>query len=104
MFEQLCAGLGTAPFVAFLMTCSVRAHAGTHYALLTAVMGLGRWIFGRWSGAGAEAIGYPAWFAATFVIALPAFFLLPIARGAVARREAEDAAAEKAQRAETAFE
>ncbi len=94
VFEQLCAGLGTAPFVAFLMTCSVRAHAGTHYALLTALMGLGRWVFGRWSGAGAEVIGYPAWFAATFLIAMPAFLLLPIASRAIARREAEDAAIE----------
>lgn len=90
LFEQLCAGLGTAPFVAFLMTCSVRAHAGTHYALLTALMGLGRWVFGRWSGAGAEALGYPAYFAVTFAVALPAFLLLPIARKAIARREAED--------------
>ncbi len=92
VFEQLCAGLGTAPFVAFLMTCSQRAHAGTHYALLTALMGFGRWLFGRWSGAGAEALGYPGWFAATFLVALPAFLLLPIAYRAIARREAEEAA------------
>ena len=76
------------------MTCSMRTHAGTHYALLTALMGLGRWIFGRWSGAGSEALGYPAYFAATFLVALPAFLLLPIAYRAIARREAEDAAAD----------
>lgn len=77
VFEPFCSGLGTAPFLAFLMTCCDRSFAATHFALWSAIMAAGRWGFGRWSGAAAEHFGYAPWFALTFVAALPAFALLP---------------------------
>lgn len=80
IFEPFCGGLGTAPFLAFLMTCCDRAHAATHFALWSAVMALGRWCFGRWSGAGAVFFGYGEWFAMTFLIAIPAYLLLPLVK------------------------
>ena len=34
--ESFCGGLGTAPFLAFLMSICDKAHAATQYALLSA--------------------------------------------------------------------
>jgi PAT family beta-lactamase induction signal transducer AmpG len=84
--EPFCAGLGTAPFLALLMVSCDREHAGTQFALLTALFGVGRWLAGRWSGDAAVALGdsagpgYAPWFALTFLFALPAFLLLPTLR------------------------
>ena len=80
VFEPFCSGLGTAPFLAFLMACCDRTFAATHFALWSAIMALGRWGFGRWSGAAAEYFGYAPWFALTFVAAIPAFALLPFVK------------------------
>ncbi len=80
VFEPFSSGLGTAPFLAFLMACCDRTFAATHFALWSAIMALGRWGFGRWSGAAAEHFGYAPWFAMTFVAAIPAFALLPFVR------------------------
>ena len=78
--EQLCAGLGTAPFLALLTLSSERTHASVQYAFWTALMGLGGIAVGTWSGEAAKAWGFASWFAFTFVIALPAFALLPWVR------------------------
>ena len=78
--EPFCGGLGTAPFLSFLMLCCQRAHAATQFALFTAVMAVGRLAAGALSGYGAAEMGFAGWFAATFVAALPAFAVLPFAR------------------------
>jgi MFS transporter, PAT family, beta-lactamase induction signal transducer AmpG len=75
--EQLCAGLGTAPFLALLTLSAERAHASVQYAFWTALMGLGGIAAATWSGEAVKAWGYANWFAFTFVLALPAFALLP---------------------------
>jgi PAT family beta-lactamase induction signal transducer AmpG len=75
--ESFCGGLGTAPFLAFLMSISDKAHAATQYALLSALFGLTRAISGAFSGVATEELGYAAYFTATFFLAWPAFFLLP---------------------------
>lgn len=80
IFEPFCSGLGTAPFLAFLMVCCDRSFAATHFALWSALMAVGRWGFGRWSGAAAEHFGYVNWFALTFLAAIPAFAILPLIR------------------------
>jgi PAT family beta-lactamase induction signal transducer AmpG len=79
--EPFCGGLGTAPFLSFLMLSCERRHAATQFALLTALMGLGRTLAGTWSGFGAERLGYGPYFALTFALAIPAFLLLgPVKR------------------------
>ncbi len=78
--ESFCGGLGTAPFLAFLMSLCSRTHAATQYALLSALFGLTRVVAGALSGAGAEHFGYAAYFALTCLLALPAFALLPWVR------------------------
>jgi MFS transporter, PAT family, beta-lactamase induction signal transducer AmpG len=75
--EPLCTGLGTAPFLSLLMVSCDRRDAAAQFALWTAIMGLGRIAVGSISGYGASHFGYATYFAATFVLALPAFALLP---------------------------
>jgi len=75
--ENLCGGMGTAAFVAFLMAlCRVR-YSATQYALLSALAAVGRtYLAGPLSGVMVEAFGWPAFFAWTFVIALPGLALM----------------------------
>jgi PAT family beta-lactamase induction signal transducer AmpG len=75
--ESFCGGLGTAPFLAFLMRICDKAHAATQYALLSALFGLARVLAGAVSGWATELFGYGAYFTATFFLAWPALFLLP---------------------------
>lgn len=77
LFESFSAGLGTAAFLAFLMSICEREHAATQYALLSALFGLTRSVAGGFSGWGTEHLGYGAYFGLTFLLALPAYALLP---------------------------
>ncbi len=75
--ESFTGGLGTAPFLAFLMSICDKGHAATQYALLSALFGLTRSVSGAFSGIATEHLGYVTYFVATFFLAWPAFALLP---------------------------
>ena len=81
LLESLTGGLGTAAFLAFLMHVCDKRQAATEYALLSALFGLTRSVAGAASGFAAAQLGYADFFAATFVLALPAYALLPWVRG-----------------------
>ncbi len=85
LVESATGGLGTASFLAFLMSVCERERAATEYALLSALFGLGRTLAGTLSGLAAARFGYAAFFATTFVLALPAFALIPAVAGLVRR-------------------
>jgi PAT family beta-lactamase induction signal transducer AmpG len=90
LFENFAAGLGTAAFLAFLMSVCERRYAATQFALLTAVFALSRWAAGLASGVLAEQLGFGHYFLLTFILGLPAYALLPwIKRGAEPVGEAE---------------
>ena len=78
--ESFCGGLGTAPFLAFLMSICNRRYAATQYALMTALFGLARSISGAFSGYGAALLGYDVYFLGSFFMAFPAYCLLPRVR------------------------
>lgn len=78
--ESFTGGLGTGPFLAFLMSICHKQHAATQYALLSAIFGLTRVISGTFSGFATEHLGYAAYFTATFFMSFPAFLLLPWVR------------------------
>jgi PAT family beta-lactamase induction signal transducer AmpG len=78
--ESLTTGMGTAAFLAFLTRATAGEQAGTRFALLTSVGLLARSLSGAVSGYATAAWGYPAWFALTFVLALPGLLLLPALR------------------------
>ena len=89
--ESFCGGLGTAPFLAFLMSICDKAHAATQYALLSALFAPVGLVAAMVSGWAVERLGYAAYFGLTFLLAWPALFLLPwvrrwtVARAAVLR-------------------
>jgi PAT family beta-lactamase induction signal transducer AmpG len=78
--EEFTGGMGTAAFLAFLMAVCDKRYAATQYALLSALFGLPRTLVAALSGVGAAHLGYSPYFALTFVLALPAFALLPLVR------------------------
>jgi len=77
MCESFCSGLGVAAFLAFLMRICEAQQAATRFALLTALSMVARTVIGAPSGFFVEAYGYATYFGFTFVLALPAFALLP---------------------------
>ncbi|MGH7962144.1 MAG: MFS transporter [Candidatus Binatia bacterium] len=75
--ESFCGGLGTAPFLAFLMTICDKRLAATQYALLSALSGLTGSLVSPFSGWLAQNLGYGTYFILTFFLAWPAYVLLP---------------------------
>jgi PAT family beta-lactamase induction signal transducer AmpG len=77
VFESLTGGMGSAAFLSFLMNICDREHAAVEYALLSAIFGLSRSVAGGCSGWATERLGYGDYFGVTFLLAIPAFVLLP---------------------------
>ena len=82
LFENFAHGLGTAAFLAFLMSVCERRYAATQFAVLSALLALSRTLAGGTSGLLAESLGYGRYFFLTFLLAIPAFALLPWIKGA----------------------
>jgi len=82
LFENFAHGLGTAAFLAFLMSVCERRYAATQFAVLSALLALSRTLAGGASGVLAEKMGYGDYFFLTFLLAIPAFALLPWIRNA----------------------
>jgi PAT family beta-lactamase induction signal transducer AmpG len=80
IIESFCSGLGVAAFLAVLMRICEAKQAATRFALLTALSMVARNIIGAPSGYLVEAWGYAGYFGFTFLLALPAFALLPLIR------------------------
>ena len=81
--ENLAGGMGTAAYLALLMSICDRRYTATQFALLSAVASLGRVLSGPPAGYMVKAAGWPAFFAMTFVLALPAIVLLMRRRGLI---------------------
>lgn len=77
--ESLCSGVAAVGFMSFLMRICERAHAAVQYAALTSLGFLAGSLARGFSGVAAEQLGYAGFFAATALLALPAFALLPAA-------------------------
>jgi PAT family beta-lactamase induction signal transducer AmpG len=78
--ESFCGGLGTAAFLAFLMSIVNKRHSATEYALLSSIFALSRSVSGWAGGYGAATLGYADYFMLTFFLAFPAYLLLPWVR------------------------
>jgi PAT family beta-lactamase induction signal transducer AmpG len=87
--ENIASGMGTAAFVAFLMSLCNQRFTATQYALLSAFASVGRVWVGPLAGVLAESIGWPAFFLLSAVLALPSLALLWWLRPAVQALEAE---------------
>jgi PAT family beta-lactamase induction signal transducer AmpG len=75
--ESFTGGLGTAAFLAFLMAIVDKSRATTEYAILSSIFAFSRSIAGWAGGIGAQELGYATYFALTFILAFPAYALLP---------------------------
>ena len=87
--ENLSGGMGTAAFVAFLMSLTSQRFSATQYALLSAFASVGRVWVGPLAGVLAESIGWPAFFVVSTVFALPGLAMLWVMRGSVKALEVE---------------
>jgi PAT family beta-lactamase induction signal transducer AmpG len=74
--ENICGGMGTAAFVAFLMALTDARFSAAQYALLSALAAVGRIYVGPASGVMVAAFGWPVFFAFTVLTALPGLLLL----------------------------
>jgi MFS transporter, PAT family, beta-lactamase induction signal transducer AmpG len=74
--ENLSGGMGTAAFVAFLMSLTNQRFTATQFALLSAFASIGRVWVGPLAGVLAESIGWPTFFIVSTVVAVPALALL----------------------------
>ncbi|MFO1218534.1 MAG: MFS transporter [Burkholderiaceae bacterium] len=74
--ENLSGGMGTAAFVAFLMSLCNQRFTATQYALLSAFASVGRVWVGPLAGVLAESIGWPSFFIVSMVLGVPAVAML----------------------------
>jgi len=81
--ENLSGGMGTAAFLAFLMSLCNQRFTATQFALLSAFASVGRVWVGPLAGVLAESIGWPLFFIISTVMALPALLMLWGLRGPV---------------------
>ncbi|EKM0525885.1 muropeptide MFS transporter AmpG [Cronobacter turicensis] len=80
-FENLCGGMGTAAFVALLMTLCNKSFSATQFALLSALSAVGRVYVGPVAGWFVEAYGWPTFYLFSVVAAVPGILLLKLCRG-----------------------
>lgn len=92
-FENLSGGMGTAAFVAFLMSLTSQRFTATQFALLSAFASVGRVWVGPLAGVLAESIGWPQFFIVSTVVALPALMMLWTLRDSIRALEVDPATA-----------
>jgi len=78
--ENLCGGMGTAAFVALLMTLCNKSFSATQFALLSALSAVGRVYVGPAAGWLVELWGWPTFYAFTIIAGIPGLLLLWVCR------------------------
>ena len=77
VIENFSGAIGTVIFVAYLSAlCRNPLHTATQYALLTALASTGRTLFSSGTGFAAQELGWPLFFTATSLTAIPALMLM----------------------------
>lgn len=74
--ENLCGGMGTAAYTAFLMGLCNKKFTATQYALLSSLMAVGRYVTGAPTGFLADAVGWVMFFIICTALAIPGLLLL----------------------------
>jgi len=74
--ENLCNGMGSAAYTAFLMSLCNKEFTATQYALLTSVMAVTRYLAGAATGYLAASLGWSMFFVVCLLSAVPGLFLL----------------------------
>ena len=87
--ENVTSGMGTAAFLAFLMSLCNHRFTATHYALLSAFASVGRVWVGPLAGVLAETIGWPTFFVIATLLCLPPLAILVWLRDSVQALDVE---------------
>jgi PAT family beta-lactamase induction signal transducer AmpG len=74
--ENLCGGMGTAAFSAFMMSLCNQKFTATQFALLSSLMAVTRTVISTPSGAMAKSMGFELYFYATVAMAIPGLIML----------------------------
>lgn len=74
--ENLCTGMATSAFVAFMASITNKKFTATQYALLTSLMGIPRVVASSPTGFFAKILGWEGFFIACVFAAVPGMFLL----------------------------
>ncbi|AIL32060.1 AmpG family muropeptide MFS transporter [Basilea psittacipulmonis] len=74
--ENICGGMGTAAFVAFIMLLCHQTYTATQFALLSALASIGRVYLSSISGFIVQDWGWPLFFVFTIMMAIPGILLL----------------------------
>jgi PAT family beta-lactamase induction signal transducer AmpG len=93
VIDSFSGGLGTAAFLALLMTICDREGATIQYAFLTSLFSLTGRLAGAVSGLGVERWGYGEYFAVTFLVSLPGLLLVPWLKSWIERPDLAQASA-----------
>lgn len=76
--DNLCGGIASAAFIAYLSSMTNSAYTATQYALFSSLMTLPAKLIGGFSGDVVASFGYPVFFTYSAVIGLPAIILVMI--------------------------
>jgi PAT family beta-lactamase induction signal transducer AmpG len=74
--DNLAGGMGTAAFLAFMMSLCNQRFTATQFALLSAFASVGRVWVGPMAGVLAESIGWPSFFVVSIIVGVPGLALL----------------------------
>jgi PAT family beta-lactamase induction signal transducer AmpG len=80
VLENVCGGMVSAGFVAFLMGQCDSRYSATQFALLSSLMAVPRDFGGAFTGYLAGAVGWPTFFVLSAIVGLPGAMLLPFVR------------------------
>lgn len=85
-FENLSSGMGTAAFVAFLMSLCNPLYTATQYAILSAISSVARVVVGPIAALLIEKIGWHLFFLFTIIAAMPALILIMVLKDKISIR------------------
>lgn len=88
--ENLCAGMGTAALVAFIMSLCNKKYTATQYALLSSVTALSRIYVGPLSGYMVQGLGWSIFYGFSAIIAIPGLLLLVYLRNQIENRDVDN--------------
>ena len=88
--ESFSSGMGSAAFMAFLMSLCDKRFSAMHYAFFAMLFALSARVLGYLGGWGAASFGYANFFFLSFLAAWPAFALLPWILSVVRRIEEKE--------------
>lgn len=75
--ENICGGMGTSAYVAYMASLTNKNFTATQYALLSSCIGIPRTLAASPTGMMADFLGWPLFFLACTIAALPGLLLLP---------------------------